>query len=73
MVAVDLYQKLARLLELYLLNQADNKLPTNGYLLIGLMPVSPDYSSDYQTLLLSPPAISMISRWDMTYDLLTFL
>ncbi|RZJ93078.1 MAG: hypothetical protein EOO60_06070 [Hymenobacter sp.] len=64
---------MTRLLELYLLKQASKKLPISNYLLIGLMPISPDYSSDYQTLLLSPPATSMISRWDMTYDLLTFL
>lgn len=73
MVAIDSYQKLTRLLELYLLKRAENKLPVSGYLLIELTPVSPDYSVDYQTLVLSPPAVSMISRWDLTYDLLTFL
>ena len=74
MVALDFYQKLTRHLELYLMQQANFKLPVKGYDLIALLPVSPDYMYDEKhTLLVSASQLNNISRRTGIYGLLSNL
>lgn len=73
MVTVDYYQKLTRLLELYLLKQTSSKLPGVGYKLIALMPVDPNSWVDQQTLLLSLPELATKSRRQLIHNLFVLL
>lgn len=62
MVALDSYQKLTRLLELYLLKQAGDSVPIPGYVLIAFIPVDPNSWVNRQTLLLSLPEVRETSQ-----------
>lgn len=63
MVALNSYQKLTRLLELYLLKQAGDRVPVPSYVLIAFMPVDPNSWVNRQTLLLSlPKTVGMSQR-----------
>lgn len=73
MVTIDYFQKLTRLLELYLLKQSNGNLPIVGYKLIALIPVDPNSWVDRQTLLLSLPSLFDKSKREITRDLFHLL
>lgn len=72
MVAIS-YQKLTRLLELYLLKQAQGRLPTSSYALMALMPVDSNAWLDRQTLFVSSSTLADKSRRSVTHDLFVLL